>query len=181
MQIRHVVAAHHRNAPVQKTIAQPVARADESPPGVGTYDAVGGQTGVALEAGHCPSRVVGECTGNVGGGVETQGRQALLDITNRFTLVPDAVEPHGPMLRGVPAEPGPAAAGSTRKLGESGYGPLVLGVEEARSRLQQLPVDRRPRRIRRVLSNSPAGHRPRTYRRVSASVAGLTRHCSACS
>jgi hypothetical protein len=89
LQLGHVVTPQHRGPAVQEAVAHPETGLDQGVPGLGSADAVDVQAAQALEGLERGPGAGAEDAVGVDGRAGQDGGQAVLDVGNRVTTVPD--------------------------------------------------------------------------------------------
>jgi hypothetical protein len=89
LQLRHVVTPQHRGAAVEEAVTHPETGFHQGVPGLRAADTVDAQTTEALERLECGPRTGSEDAVGLDGCAGQNGGQAMLDVEDRVTAVPD--------------------------------------------------------------------------------------------
>ena len=89
LQLGHVVTPQHGGPAVEEAVTQPETGLDQGVPGLGAADAVDPQAAQALEGLEGGPRGRAEDAVGVDGRAREDGGQAVLDVGDRVTAVPD--------------------------------------------------------------------------------------------
>src|SRR5690606_33061930 len=100
LEFGNVVASQHRAPEEEQAVAESIPGLVQRPPGVGTDDAVGGQTAAGLELQHGTLGAGTELPAHVGFGAQPESDQTILDVPDGFAGVTQAIEAHGAIVRG---------------------------------------------------------------------------------
>jgi hypothetical protein len=90
----NIVAAHHWQSVIEKSVAESVPGFDENPPCLRSYDAVGGEALGALELTHRRCRGLPVLAGMIGIARATKARQPQLNVDYGFAGRALVIQPH---------------------------------------------------------------------------------------